>query len=137
MTWEPRQLPDVTPESERYWRAASNGKLEIKRCLDCGNAFHYPRSQCPDCFGDTEWIEADGVGTVYSYSASDQVQGWPEDKLPHIMAYVELKEGPRMLTVIADTDADDIGVGTEVEVAFEDTEDEDIGIPVFVKTSDS
>lgn len=132
MSWEPRQVPNVTPESEEYWRAASEGTLKLKRCQECGKVFHYPRTLCPDCFGDTEWIESDGAGEVYSYSVSERSESWPDENLPHMLAYVELDEGPRVITVIEEAAPDDIDVGTRVEVTFRETEEDDIAVPVFV-----
>ena len=132
MSWGPRQMPDVTPESEEYWSAAADETLKLKRCLECGNVFHYPRRLCPDCFGDTEWIESDGTGEIYSYSVSERSESWPDDLLPHVLAYVELDEGPRVMTVIEEADPEDISVGTRVEVAFRETEEDSVAIPVFV-----
>ena len=35
----------------------------------CGQLHHYPRTICPFCFSDkTDWIEASGKGTIYSYT---------------------------------------------------------------------
>jgi uncharacterized OB-fold protein len=129
--WEPRPLPKVTPESERYWKAASNERLLLSKCSDCELVIHYPRARCPDCFTETEWTEASGDGTVYSYSVAERMDGWPEVGLPLIIAYVELNEGPRMITTIIDRDPDDIFVDDSVSVVFIKTKDENIGIPVF------
>lgn len=131
-TWEPRPVPDVTPESERYWEAAANGHLLLSVCPECDLAIHYPRARCPDCFAETEWTEASGDGTVYSYSVAERMEGWPEADLPIIVAYVELAEGPRMMTNLVDCDPDDVSVGAPVSVAFVPSEHEDIGIPVFL-----
>jgi uncharacterized OB-fold protein len=131
MSWEPRQLPDLNPETKEYWESASEGILKLKQCSECENILHYPRSKCTECFGETTWIEAEGMGTIYSYSVSEKVQGWPENKSPHIMAYVELEEGIQFLTIIEDVDPDNISIGDQVEVEFVDTKEEDISIPVF------
>ncbi|MFC5973552.1 Zn-ribbon domain-containing OB-fold protein [Halomarina salina] len=130
-TWEPRPLPDVTPESERYWAAASDGVLLLSRCPDCGLVVHYPRARCPDCFAETEWTEASGEGTVYTYSVAERMEGWPEADLPLVVAYVELVEGPRVMTNLVDCDPDDVEVGASVGVEFVPTEREDVSVPVF------
>lgn len=130
-SWEPRPLPDVTPESERYWAAASEGTLLLSTCPDCGLTIHYPRARCPDCFTETEWLEASGDGTVYSYSATERMEGWPEDDLPLVVAYVELDEGPRMMTNLVECGPEDVSVGDSVSVAFATTNRKDVGIPVF------
>jgi uncharacterized OB-fold protein len=130
-TWEPRPLPTVTPENERYWNGASNERLLLSKCPDCGLAIHYPRARCPDCFTETEWMEASGGATVYSYSVAERMEGWPETDLPLVVAYVELAEGPRIMTNLVDCDPGDVSVGDPVSVAFILTEEEGVGIPVF------
>lgn len=132
MTWEPRPLPVVTPETEPFWVGAADGKLLLNRCVSCGLTYYYPRAHCPDCLSsDVEWIEAEGTGEVYSYTVTSIVKGWPDDCLPLVNAYVELGEGPRVLSTIVDCDPDDVAVGVPVEVQFVPTEREDIAIPVF------
>jgi uncharacterized OB-fold protein len=132
MTWEPRPTPNINPETEPYWEAAADERLLVQECQDCELVYAYPRAFCPDCFSDeVEWIEANGTGEVYTYTVSRQMSGWPEDKLPLILAYVELDEGPRITTNVVDCDPEDIKVGTSVEVQFVETENESVGIPVF------
>ncbi|MCY4729910.1 Zn-ribbon domain-containing OB-fold protein [Natronomonas gomsonensis] len=135
MTWEPRPVPDVTPETEPFWKGASEGRLLLSECQDCGLVYHYPRVLCPDCFSeDVEWLEADGEGEVYSYSVTRTMSGWPKEDLPLVVAYVELDEGPRLMTNIQ-ADQDVVDVGTRVTVRFKETETNDIAIPVFVPIS--
>lgn len=132
MTWEPRPLPDVTPESRPYWEAAADGEFLLRECTNCGLVYHYPRALCPDCLSDdVEWRQGSGEGTVYSYSVTEQVEGWPDDALPHVVAYVELDEGPRVMTNLVDCDPGEIEIGTLVTVRPIPTDDGDIGIPVF------
>lgn len=132
MTWEPRPLPSVTPETEPYWTAASEETLLLQWCHDCETFFHYPRDFCPSCFSEmVEWREAQGKGEVYSYSEIATVEEWPETALPLVTAYVELVEGPRMLTNLINCSGEDIEVGTSVKAAFVQTERESIAIPVF------
>jgi len=132
MTWDPRPLPNVTPESQRYWEAAADGEFLLRECQECGLVYHYPRALCPDCFSDdVEWVSASGTGTVYTVSSTEHVEGWPEETLPHVVAYVELDEGPCVMTNIVDCDPEDVEVGTPVEVTFVDAADGDIAVPVF------
>jgi uncharacterized OB-fold protein len=39
----------------------------------------------------------------------------------YVLAYVELEEGPRMMTNIVDCDAESVRIGQRVEVVFHDT----------------
>ncbi len=132
MSWEPRPTPDVNPETAAFWAAASEGRFTVSRCGDCGLAFHYPRTRCPDCFSDrVELEDASGEGEIYSYSFTEQVGGWPEEALPLVLAYVELDEGPRVMTNVVGADPESLSVGQRVEVEFVDTEADDVSIPVF------
>jgi uncharacterized OB-fold protein len=131
MTWEPRPVPDPNPETADYWAAAADGRLVVSECTDCGRLVFMPRSYCPDCFGETELCEVSGEGTVYTYSVTSAVEDWPESDLPLVVAYVELAEGPRMLTNIRGCDPAAVSIGMAVEVAFVDTEADDVAIPVF------
>lgn len=132
MTWEPRTMPDVTPETEQFWAGAARGEFLLRGCDECGFVFYYPRAMCPDCLSENvSWREATGLGEVYSYTVSHQVKAWPQDDLPLVHAFVELDEGPRLMTNLVNCDPDDVGIGARVEVLFEPTEDDDIAIPLF------
>ncbi|MBS3761597.1 MAG: OB-fold domain-containing protein, partial [Halodesulfurarchaeum sp.] len=111
--------------------------FENTTCADCGLVFHYPRAHCPDCLGDAvEWREAAGTGEVYTYSVARTLSGWPEEDLPLVVAYVELEEGPRVLTNVR-ADPDDVAVGTRVAVTFVETAEPDVAIPVFEPAQDT
>lgn len=126
----------MTPETETYWAGAVKGQLLLCECDDCGLVYYYPRALCPNCFSeDINWVEASGTGKVYSYSTTSTMSGWPEDDLPLVVAYVELDEGPRMMTNV-DANPDTIEIGTCVEVQFVETEEEDVAVPVFVPVED-
>ena len=63
--------PALNPGDERYFEAAAEGKLLIKKCNDCGKNHHYPRALCPFCFSDkVEWVQAKGTGEIYTYSVT-------------------------------------------------------------------
>jgi len=110
--------PSVNPENKDFFDACSQGKLLIKKCNSCGEFHHYPRSICPHCFSDkTEWKDAGGTGTVYTYSVLRR--GVPE---PYCIAYVTLEEGVSMLTNIVDCDLDTVKIGMKVRVVFKDSD---------------
>ena len=105
--------PAVYPETQAFWDAAAQGKLLVKRCSDCGEHHHYPRSICPFCFSErTEWREAAGEGTIYSYSVLRRAEA------PYVIAYVTLAEGVTMMTNIVDCDPGAVRIGQRVRVTF-------------------
>ena len=112
-----------------YFAAAALGRLLVKKCQDCGRHHHYPRGICPFCFSSAvQWTDAAGKGTIYSYTVVRR--GVPE---PFCLAYVELDEGPRMLTNIVDCDLDAVRIGQPVQVAFKKTV-EGTSLPMFTPT---
>ena len=118
--------PAVNPENKEFFDAASQGRLLVKKCTACGEFHHYPRSICPHCFSDrTEWRDAKGTGTVYTYSVLRR--GVPE---PYCIAYVTLDEGVSMLTNIVDCDLDAVRIGQKVKVVFKPSEG-GAAVPMF------
>jgi uncharacterized OB-fold protein len=118
--------PAVNPEIEPYFAAADSGRLLIRHCLDCARPHHYPRSICPHCFSDrTEWREADGFGSIHTYSVL--ARGVP---VPYCIAYVTLDEGVSMLTNIVDCDFAAVRIGARVRVVFKPT-DGGPAVPMF------
>lgn len=122
-----RQIPapPTNPEVQPFFDAAAAGTLVIKRCLACGEAHHYPRTMCPHCGSDrTEWTDASGRGTIYSYSVLRRATP------PYTIAYVTLEEGPTMMTNLVDCDVDALRIGQAVRVVFKPT-DGGPPVPVF------
>jgi len=112
--------PSPTPESKPFWDATGQGKILLPRCNDCGTVIWYPRTTCPDCMSsDVGWFEASGRGTIYSFAVVRRAGGPWRDALPYVLAYVELEEGPRVLTNIID--GIDLEVGQSVVAVFHDT----------------
>jgi len=117
--------PDINMETAVYWESAKNGKLLVKTCKACGKLHYYPRTICPHCLSsDTDWVEASGKGTIYTYSVMRRTE------TPYVIAYVTLEEGVTMLSNIVECDVDDVAVGQTVEVVFRDTEGGH-SLPVF------
>lgn len=108
--------PQPTVETQPFWDAARAGRFLVKRCRACGKAHWYPRTHCPFCASaDTEWTEARGEGSIYSYSVMRRADP------VYIMAYVTLDEGPTMMTNLVDCNPDVLAVGERVRVVFTPT----------------
>jgi uncharacterized OB-fold protein len=115
-------LPLIDAESEPFWAAAHEGRLLIMHCRACDRPYFYPRRYCPRCWShETEWRQASGRGTVYSYSVVHQNPAPPfRDWCPYAVLVVELDEGVRMMANwdrAAPLDA--LAVGLPVRVTFE------------------
>jgi len=118
----PTNAPPVSNETQEFWDATAEGRFLLKRCDACGTVIWYPRFLCPDCHStETSWFEASGKGTVYSYTVPRRGQGPWRDAVPFIVAYVELEEGPRILTNLVGVEPDAVEIGMPVEVTWHDT----------------
>ncbi len=117
--------PLVDPTTKPFWDAARRGELLIGQCRQTGRHFWYPRGVSPFTLStDVELVPARGTGTVYSYTVMRVGQ-------PHVAAYVELDEGPRLFTNIVACDPESVRIGMRVRVAFHPTEGDGPPVPVF------
>lgn len=117
--WLPSPTPDVNAETRAFWESAAHGVFLLKRCQDCDVVIWYPRELCPECGRmNTEWFAASGRGSIYSYTINHRGEGAYKDASPFVVAYVELEEGPRVLTNIVDADLNSLAIGDAVEVVF-------------------
>src|SRR5436309_2895281 len=102
----PGPLPVPTPETAPYFDGLKSHKLMIQRCKDCERAYFYPRPHCPHCFSfRTEWFQAKGVGTLYSFVINHRPPPYMGSE-PYVIAVVELNEGPRMMTNLVGIEPD-------------------------------
>jgi len=110
-------LPD--PDSEPYWQGAAAGELRYRRCRDCDAAIFYPRSLCTECGApDPDWATSAGIGTVYACSRVHRAPPAFRDQDPYTVLLVDLDEGFRMMSRLAEGDTDAISIGDRVRVVF-------------------
>jgi uncharacterized OB-fold protein len=121
MSGLPSVPPTPAPELATYWEANRRGVLLVPRCTSCGSTFWYPRAFCPFCHSEElAWDEASGGATIYSFTVVERGQGPWQAVAPYAVAYVELDEGPKMLTNIVDCDPSGLEVGQRVQLVFDD-----------------
>ena len=132
-----RELDNPRPtadwETRGYWEGAGRGELVLQRCRACGTVQHRPRALCVTCLKDeVEHFVASGRGTVYTFTVTEQNQVPPfRDALPYVLAYVELEEGPRLLTNVVGCAPDQVRIGMPVRAEFRTSPNDDLGVPVF------
>jgi uncharacterized OB-fold protein len=116
--------PSPPPELANYWEATKNDVLLVPRCTACGDAFWYPRTFCPFCHStELSWEPASGGGTIYSFTVVERGMGPWEAVVPYVVAYVQLDEGPRLLTNIVDSEPAELSVGQRVSLVFDQAGD--------------
>lgn len=106
----------ANPENLPFWQAAEEGRLLGKRCTDCGKHHWTPRSICPFCgSANTAWVPLSGRGSIHAFSTLRRASP------PYTVAYVELAEGPRMLTNLVGMTEAEMRIGAPVKVLFQRT----------------
>jgi uncharacterized protein len=118
----PPPLPQIDDELfAPFWQAASEHRLEVRRCRRCGTLQWPPRPLCARCrSADLGWHEIGQLGTVFSYFVA-----WRAfhpafaDDVPYAVGVVELEEGVRMLGRITGIDPKELRIGMAVQASFE------------------
>jgi acetyl-CoA acetyltransferase/uncharacterized OB-fold protein len=130
---EPRlPIPALLPDTENFWRACHEGRLEINRCQSCGWYIHPARPVCSRCqHREVKPERVSGKGVVFSYTIN--YQPWvPGMAVPFIIALVELAEQRdlRLTTNLINCPIESVRIGMPVKVVFKSVSDE-VGLPLF------
>lgn len=112
--------PEIPDLDAPFWEGVRNGRLLLQSCNDCAARRFTPSLLCPRCHSRaTTWVESSGRGTVYSFTV---VRRAPtpayEPRVPYAVAQVELEEGVRITSTLADPEG--VHVGMAVRVVFEE-----------------
>lgn len=132
-------IADNDTEYLGYFEAASEHRLVVKRCLECGLLRGEPGPGCPWCTSlQWEWHQVSGKGTIYSYQiVAHTVIPAFRDWTPFAIVLVELDEqrghpdpgdGLRITANLVDDTMEpekeeNVAIGKRVEVVFSDGED--------------
>lgn len=121
----PRPIPAPDRDSQPFWDAAREHRLVIQRCSECRRLRHPPQPSCPACGSlESDWQEASGRGTVYSFV----IQRHPTHPffvdVTYNVALIELAEGTRLVSNVVAVELDELRIGMEVEVVFDDVDPE-------------
>ncbi len=129
-----RPLPSFPePDTQPFWEATKDHELRYQVCDDCEGVVFFPRRHCTHCLGNKlSWKTSRGEGTLYTYSVVRQnYHPAFRERLPYVIAWVDLDEGFRILSNLTGIDdpATDVEVGQRVRVEWEDHDD--VSLPLF------
>jgi len=112
-----RPQPAVGRDNAYFWEGVEAGELRIQKCNACGVLRHPPAPLCEQCgSSDQGYVVASGRGVVYSH-VTHHYPKLPGVELPHTVLLVELEEGVRVVSELADHGAP-VRIGMPVQVAF-------------------
>lgn len=103
-------MEEIHPEAQ-FRRFLAEGRFMIQRAEGSGRYVFYPRVAEPGT-GDTrlEWVQASGLGTVYSTTV---VRKRPPEPSYNV-ALIDLAEGPRMMSRVEGMPAEQVRIGMAV-----------------------
>lgn len=127
-----RPLPVPTQATQPFWDAAAQGKLIFQRCGVCHQLQSPPRLFCRHCMAENlQWETSTGLGSIYTFTVNHRAANpHMADKLPYVVAVVQLDEGFRMMANIVNAPPQAVRVGDRVQVRFLALSDS-ISLPQF------
>jgi uncharacterized OB-fold protein len=117
----------VTGVQAQYQQALDEGRFVLQRCGGCEEAVHYPREVCPHCGSDDlSFVPAQGMGTVYAVTT---VRRKAEAGGDLNVSLIDLDEGPRLMSRVANVPPDQVRIGLRVRARI--TRDQGHSLLVF------
>lgn len=104
----------------RVWRErGARLRLEGSKCRKCGKIFYPPKPSCPYCgYRETEKVELPKKGKVISWTVEYTTPEGYRAEAPLIIALIELENGVRVLSALADVEPEEVYDGMEVEASL-------------------
>jgi uncharacterized OB-fold protein len=125
-----RLLPYLDDDNRFFWTSGEDGTLRILRCNACHFYNHPPGPVCRNCMSRDQAPQVVS-GRAHVETFSINYQQWIPGSDPYVIAWVSLEEQPsvRLSTNLIDVEVEDVHIGMEVAVEFEEVED--VFIPLF------
>lgn len=127
-----KPLPMLTKLSAPFWEGTKQGELRLQKCQECGEVWYPPAAHCPNCISrNYTWVTLSGRGKVWSWIVMHQ-RYFAEfaDDIPYVVAFIELEEGPMLMSTLVDIEREAIQCDLPVTVVFEDATEE-MAVPKF------
>jgi uncharacterized OB-fold protein len=127
-----KPFPPVTDLNRPYVEAAGGNALMLQQCNSCANIWFPVAQHCPKCLAqDFAWKAMSGRAKLWSWVVMHQVYFKSfKDEVPYVVAFVELEEGPRLMSTVVDIDREQLRCDMPLEVAFVPAK-EGTWLPVF------
>ena len=132
-----RPLPLITDENEFFWTSGADGTLRLQECRACESLIHPPAPVCRYCRSRDMGVRSvSGKATLAGFTVNHRFS-LPGLPAPYVVAQVAIAEDPRvrLTTNIVECDPDQLELGQQVEVVFEQVED--VWLPLFRPIADA
>lgn len=124
-------VPQVDDDSRPYFAALARGEF-VLQWLPRSGFQHYPRPAALYAADNQPvWKPAAGIGNVHTFTIVRQ-HGIPyfKERIPYVVAIIELPEGVRMMGNVTDLPADEVTIGLPVQLYAVQVA-EDIAVPFW------
>jgi uncharacterized OB-fold protein len=112
--------------SPKYFREIPQRyRLEAGKCKKCGQVYFPPRLICPECKSQQfEILKLNPEGKLLTYTIIRVASDKFSIQAPYAVGIVELNDGVKLTTQIADVDFDKIKIGMKLKLVFRKIQDE-------------
>jgi uncharacterized OB-fold protein len=120
----PASLPAITPVNRGFWEHARLGVLALPHCRSCNHVWYPPSSCCPVCLGtDVEFRAVSGRAKLWSWIVMHRqyLEDFPP---PYVVAFVELEEGPMLMSALTNVAAEALRCDLPLQAVFDKLTDE-------------
>ncbi len=122
--------PSIDGLDQEFWNATRRHELVVQQCNQCQTFQWGPEWICHNCHSfDLGWAQVSGHGRIYSWERCwHPVHPALRQSGPYIVVIVELPDAGnvRMLGNLLGDPLQEVVIGSEVEVVFEDHDDEQV-----------
>ncbi|WP_371435214.1 Zn-ribbon domain-containing OB-fold protein [Polaromonas sp.] len=113
---------EAPPAEESFETFIGRGELRVPSLVATGQILHFATRVPP---ADVEWVPARGTATLSSFTV--MWKAYREGmKVPYNVAWVELDEGPRLISTVVLEPSDRLVIGMPLQALFRD------GLLVFI-----
>jgi uncharacterized protein len=121
-----RPIPQPDETTRFFWEAAARHQLVLQQCMACGRLQYPPDVACICCqYQGFKLVEVSGRGTLYSFASVDRTfHAAFVAHVPYVVGLIELAEQPglRIFANVVEAAAEQLSIGTPMEVTFEERE---------------
>lgn len=127
-----RPLPTMAGLAGEFYGWCRKHELRFQRCTACGAWRHVPRELCAACGSfEWEWARSSGRGRIFTWTVAVRAMHPAfQNAVPYAPVVVEMEEGVRILSTVANCPPDALTIGMPVTVAFDDVTPE-VTLPTF------
>ncbi len=116
-------MSEVRPFTiDSFYKFVGEGKIMAAKCNKCGAMMLPPKPVCTKCYSkDLTWVPVPNKGNLLTYTVIHVAPKQFEAQAPYHIGIVKLGQGLQLLGMIRGVEPNQIKIGMELAVDFEET----------------